>query len=352
MIDGHEVVTLPPKRKPDIPVYWAPKAPSKAVLQKDDIVPSAYYLVAVGEVKGRTSRPTGFSAEELGLLEAFLRDLLISQSYRKIALGFLTDGNIIQFLWLRVAPDRTFSANLSAPYDLRQNDTAGPGARLLHGLLQAEPEQLGAKMHTVMLENLEVNIGLHLGRGSTSTVWRGMHKGKDVVVKISHAELGGVTRSHEQKALETLARSLPHAFRNSVPRLCGVDARANALVMVPCGKFFALSTSQLGRGLLPHPQPEHFCALVDILQQVHQCARLVHRDLAPRNFYMDPTDEHVRSPPSQSYCLTLFAADSQRLGQCCSCWQQDCLSGCSRVCRQQRAATVAKPRANHQCTNP
>lgn len=127
MIDGHEVVTLPPKRKPDIPVYWAPKAPSKAVLQKDDIVPSAYYLVAVGEVKGRTSRPTGFSAEELGLLEAFLRNLLINQSYRKIALGFLTDGNIIQFLWLRVAPDRTFSANLSAPYDLRQNDTAGPG---------------------------------------------------------------------------------------------------------------------------------------------------------------------------------------------------------------------------------
>lgn len=171
-------------------------------------------------------------------------------------------------------------------------------------------------MHTVMLENLEVNIGLHLGRGSTSTVWRGMHKGKDVVVKISHAELGGVTRSHEQKALETLARSLPHAFRNSVPRLCGVDARANALVMVPCGKFFALSTSQLGRGLLPHPQPEHFCALVDILQQVHQCARLVHRDLAPRNFYMDPTDEHVRSPPPPPHpghivlpCLQLILND-------------------------------------------
>ena len=331
MVDTHLVASLPPKRKPDITIYERAMAPSDVIITEGCLLPSAYYIVALGDVKELKTRASGFADEELGELNSFLCDLMIAQPGRTLAVGFLTDGANIQFLVLRKSKDNeSINASLTPCYRLLNNGKKPTeGALYLHGLLQLSTSALGAHSEQVMVDNLPVAIGDHLGIGSVSSVWAGQLGGADIVVKFYRKK---ADLNQERSALKRLAQRLQPEHRKLVSQLKGEDAKAGALAIIPHGRAFARTPSELARGRLPHPQPRHYVALVEILEAVHTQVGLVHRDLAPRNFFLHPAEDFVCSA-----CFGLYSRSPglpERLGQRLRARYERGLLWCARVRRQ------------------
>lgn len=312
MIDTHAVVSLPPGifalhrlllllsptalvgRKPDIIIVPKCYAPTNlAPTSKKHPIPSAYYIAALGEVKKHESRPNGFTDEEVGEVESFLQCLLHAQPYRSEAVAFLTDTINIQFVKLERGAVN-FMLHLSKSYALvTTKGKPGNGAHLLHGLLNTDAAQLGAQIEDIQIRTLpcKITIETHLGFGAVSSVWRGKYGNEEVVVKLYRPHNTN-SINIEQENLVNLAKV--HELNGLVPRLLGMDVNRRALVLSPVCKPFGndLSDYCWGKAM---PEPGHICQLVAILKLVHEKARLVHRDLAPRNFFVHPQTGNVRS---------------------------------------------------------
>lgn len=79
----------------------------------------------------------------------------------------------------------------------------------------------------------------------------------------------------------------PPELVNRVPRLEASDDGSRVLVLSPVGKPFA-SSGQDKRG--DRPYAHDFQQLLWILRKAHEVG-LVHRDLAPQNFFRNPITE-------------------------------------------------------------
>ncbi len=294
LLDTHRITALPPGRKPDIIVVPAAQMPADVSPASGQPVPSAYYIVSLGDVK--EYRPAGeFTDAELGELEGFLQCLMEWQSHRTFAVGFLINCVHVQFMVIRRAVNPEFELELSPRYAMTTSDgKPDEGARYLHGLLQCTVTELGASLSSVTVKSQPIIIGQHLGIGSVSSVWAGKAGTEDVVVKFyRHGEEARLAT--EEANLQQLRDRLPAEDQALVPQLKGIDCQANALVLTPRGRPFARSIRELAAGKRP-VAVEHLCQLIDVLSKVHKCAGLVHRDIAPRNFFLLPQQgqEQVR----------------------------------------------------------
>lgn len=168
LMDTHAKVSFN-NRKPDIVVYPAAQVTDPAQL------PSAYFIVLVGDVKGRRSTAK-FSDEELGELEVFLSELLEMFPRRASVVGFLTDGDCLQFMRLHRVPRKieyTEEMLLLGP-DGKVN---GDGACYLMAMLCAPPAFFGADVEPIAVAGQSVSISEFLGSGSSGVVWKVYHRG-------------------------------------------------------------------------------------------------------------------------------------------------------------------------------
>ena len=160
MLDTHDQVTFL-NRKPDICIVPANHAKT---------VPAAWYVVALGDVKGRRSRQEKFNSEEIGSLVSFLQDLLRTLADRGVATGFLTDSYIIQFFRVRLTPAAPLGMHVDAtrPYHLKRprGKPALCGGDLLLSLLLQKPTALGCPMIDLSVDRSVVEISRYLGEGS------------------------------------------------------------------------------------------------------------------------------------------------------------------------------------------
>lgn len=150
-------------RKPDIVVYPA------AQVTNPNHLPGEYFIVCVGDVKGRRA-DANFTNEELGELEAFLSELLELFANRAFVLGFLTDGHYVLFMRLTRTP-RTLIVSPALPF-LKEDRTDGDGARYLMSLLCAAPAALGASVAPIIIGQETLTISKCLGSGSSAVVWQ------------------------------------------------------------------------------------------------------------------------------------------------------------------------------------
>lgn len=149
-------------RKPDIVVY-----PKEQVIDPKRL-PAAYFIVCVGDVKGRRV-DASFTTEEQGELESFLSELLVLFPTRDFVIGFLTDGHHVLFMSLT----RLRSLYLSPVMLLKGPDGCdGAGARHLAALLFASPLDLGANVAPITMEAEQLVMEKRLGFGSSAVVWQ------------------------------------------------------------------------------------------------------------------------------------------------------------------------------------
>ena len=112
MLDTHDKVSFF-DRKPDIVICPANYASS---------LPAAWYIVAIGDVKGRRSGQDKFDDDEIGKVIFFLQDLLRARPDKTTATGFLTDSYIIQFFRVRIISKEQLNYKVDAtrPYYLKR----------------------------------------------------------------------------------------------------------------------------------------------------------------------------------------------------------------------------------------
>ena len=301
MLDTHDKVSFF-DRKPDIVICPANYASS---------LPAAWYIVAIGDVKGRRSGQDKFDDDEIGKVIFFLQDLLRARPDRTTATGFLTDSYIIQFFRVRIISKEQLNYKVDAtrPYYLkRPADGTVCGGDWLHSLLQENPFTLGAPTIELSVDGSIVEITRYLGEGSSSVVWQGKHKERDVVVKIFRA-------GHEHD-LEAEKCNL-----DAVKDVAGVtkyvaSVGGGILLLSPVGTPFS-SHGHEGTIL---PSAEHFAQLVSIVEAVHKHARLLHRDLSLNNFFLGPDGKvrGARSWKAHVHTDGRSSGVSERLGRCCS----------------------------------
>lgn len=148
-------------RKPDIVVY-----PKEQVIDPKQL-PTAYFIVCVGDVKGRRA-DASLTTEEQGELESFLSELLVLFPTRDFVIGFLTDGHHVLFMSLT----RLWSLHLSPVMLLKGPDGCdGAGARHLAALLFASPLDLRANVAPITMEAEQLVMEKCLGFGSSAVVW-------------------------------------------------------------------------------------------------------------------------------------------------------------------------------------
>src|SRR6185312_11929284 len=105
-------------RKPDICICPVEHAAT---------LPAPWYIIAIGDVKGRRSGSEGFGNDEIGKIILFLIDLLRTRPDRPAATGFLTDSYVIQFIRLRVSSSAAFGfeADVTRPFVLKRVAVTG-----------------------------------------------------------------------------------------------------------------------------------------------------------------------------------------------------------------------------------
>lgn len=150
-------------RKPDIVIY-----PRNQVLRPDSL-PSEYFIILVGDIKGRR-QDASFTKEEQGELETFLSELLELFVDREYVIGFLTDGHFVQFMCLHREPRKLC---VSPVLSLKTSDgTDNHGARYLASLLYTEPHNLGANIEPLVVDGKKkLTVTKCLGAGSSAMVW-------------------------------------------------------------------------------------------------------------------------------------------------------------------------------------
>ncbi len=286
LVDAHKQVTFF-DRRPDIiicPREWAPKA-------SDAPMPPAWYIAAIGEVKGRRGSSEQFTNDELGKLLSFLTDLMRVRPDRPHAVGFLTDAELIQFMEIqRVADGGSFRARLTPVLKLRRDDPQQrrSGGDWLHALLCADLATLGLQQIAVAAkpcaddsaESIPVALSAYLGQGSSATVWSARWRDRDVVAKLFRAT-GDLEVEHKNLVV---AQKL-----EGVTQLLGRGDRV--LVLSPVGKSFVSPPSYSATNApVLLPSASDFCRLVEIVRRAHdpKVVGLVHRDLSPSNFFLGP----------------------------------------------------------------
>ena len=273
-------------RKPDIVICPAEHASGESH-------PAAFYIVAVGDVKGRRLGSEEFNDDEIGRMISFLIDLLRTRPDRSEATGFLIDGYIIQFIRvtiMRSAAGPGYKCDVTMPFVLPRATGTGAqpcGGDWLHSLLSQDPVVLGCPTTELSVDGTTVEITRYLGEGSSSVVWQGRHKERDVVVK--------VFRTGHEKDLTAEIRNLA-AVKNltGVPKFVGSHVSGGSgggvLLLSPVGTPF----SSHGHGGTILPSAEHFAQLVGIVKAAHdEKINLLHRDLSLANFFLGP-DGKVR----------------------------------------------------------
>jgi len=274
MLDAHKKVSFF-DRKPDIVICPAHYASS---------LPTAWYIVAIGDVKGRRSGTSEtFDNDEIGKMISFLRDLLRSRPDRDSATGFLTDGFIVQFIRLRISRLEArldCTVDVTQPYFLRRAAAMELcGGDWLHTLLSEKPHVLGCPTTELSVDSSVVEITRYLGEGSSSVVWQGKHKQRDVVVKIFR-------KGHERDLLAEIRNLTAVQGIMGVTKHAGANVSSGVLLLSPVGT--PLSPHGQGDGTLL-PSAEHFDQLVSIVQAAHGGSiKLLHRDLSWANFFLGP----------------------------------------------------------------
>ena len=155
MLDTHDKVSFF-DRKPDICICPAPHAST---------LPPAWYIVAIGEVKGRRGNQERFDDDEIGRIVLFLQDLLRARPDRTMATGFLTDTYIIQFFRLRTTrTDLRVDSEVDATrvYFLKRppEGTDPCGGDWLQSLLMEDPFVLGCPSTELSVSGSAVEITL------------------------------------------------------------------------------------------------------------------------------------------------------------------------------------------------
>ena len=273
--------------KPDIVAYPRTLAPATA----DDPLPSPYYIVALGDVKGRRASKEEFTDTEIGELEIFLWDLLCLLPDRGYVVGFLTDGIVIQFFRLYRDPQ------LLEHSEVEKLTTTG--GQMLVSMLYTKPEMLGANVLSISVsestpngQKLEHSVVLssYLGHGASAVVWEARYGDKSVVAKVFFAATKGDC-SREEENLTRVGEIAD--LHGRVPSL--VAGGDQLLLLEPVGEPFAAGAMELVNGPKRVPLAEHFEQLLEILRVAHKDAGLVHRDLAPQNFFLHPHTNMVRA---------------------------------------------------------
>lgn len=286
MLDTHDKVSLF-NRKPDICVCPAEYAAT---------LPAAWYIVAIGDIKGRRLGQEEFTDGEIGSLVSFLQDLLRARPDRTQATGFLTDSFIIQFFRLHVASTGVvmdYDLDATPVYFLKRQKKAKQvcGGDWLRSLLLQSPHTLGCPITDLSVAGSMVEIVRYLGDGSSSVVWQGKHKGCDVVVKIFRM-------GHEddlEAELENLAK-VEHL--SGVTKCVASNSDSKVLLLSPVGTPFSWKRQE-GKIL---PLAGHFAQLVSIVESAHNVC-LLHRDLNWTNFFLGP-DGKVRVCVNNHVALT------------------------------------------------
>ena len=283
-------------RKPDVCIYPA------------DSSSSCWYIVAVGEVKGRRGDLEEFDDGEAGKLISFLQDLLRLRPDREWATGFLTDGHLIQFFRVDVTRDRALvsisAVKCTQVFRLpRPPNGSRSGGDWLHALLMQSPNSLGCHFMDLDVGGHRLELLRYLGEGSSGVVWQGKHnKDENIVVKIFRTG-----KIEEFRCERRNLKKVEHIA--GVTKLIDSDSDVCVLLLSPVGQPFSLHRRE-GAHLV---SAEHFLQLVDILKATH-AAGLVHRDLSWNNFFLTAHGK-VRFYWSPRQSGTLFSSSDRQAHQ-------------------------------------
>jgi hypothetical protein len=232
-------------------------------------------IVVVGEIKGMAvSEDSEFTEAHVGQILEFLKELLIVQSCRHFAYGFLTDGIRFQFF----KANRQVSTGLIY-FESSSLCSKAVGWTNLNTLLNQSNEALGF----VPICIPGYDIGKWLGSGSSASVFQ--------VVSASSSSSSS-SSSDQSCVCKLIARVHATFIENEVRALTMMEKDPNTptlvkevvladesvvcLVMSPCGEKLGMYHQTL-------PIVE-YAALVDTIERAHKL-ELCHNDICPQNMF-------------------------------------------------------------------
>ncbi len=277
VFDGHSTKTLG-NRWPDV-VHsrcGQPQAPSN--------------IIFLGDHKNRRSKDNeSFSDEEVAHLFDFLSVLIEEQPFRAdatgqaTAIGYLNDSKLIQFFQLVKNNDNTYGQRKGKVMFLH-----GEGATVLFGLLNLHDlSKVGYTLPEVTVGGDLVALEVMLGTGGFGTVFRSKYQGKSCVVKVFH---NAADLLIEKNNLE-LVKDIKLPPDCLLTQFVAVSDDISSMVLEPEGSPFAATPDSHADAVKQRLRGEttvttntlvssrQFCLLVDLLQCLHEKAKLVHRDI-------------------------------------------------------------------------
>lgn len=189
------------------------------------------------------------------------------------------------------------------------------GGEYFFGLLNTSDKDLGWELPTITFKGQPIELIETIGEGASSIVFSGKLRNSDGL-KLDDPD-GKVCikyfRQHKYNYLaceqENLKIVNKLAEQGKVTKVIGIGESddAKCLIITPVGEHFACTSEQITEAttkLLGSSKSElalstaaDFCALIDIIAEVHKC-KLIHRDIKHTNFFKHKYSNDVSKLPS------------------------------------------------------